>query len=251
MFLFNFFIASPLEQFRILPTFSFFGIVGWTNYFFSMLVTTAVIYFLFSTFRIWLPFKKNLYYWGFFLFLSSVKNLLKEKMPLHSDKYFWLFTGVLMYILLSNLVGLLPWGFTTTSALVTTFFLSIFLQLTLKLEHFQTNGIQHKSLFIPDGTPSYVVPAMYLIELVSYAARLVSLAVRLFANIMAGHTLLHILVSVILAFFSFHVNNWIFLFLPWSVVFLITILETVIACMQAYVFIVLALLYSSDITGGH
>jgi ATP synthase subunit 6 len=249
MFLQNFYMISPLEQFQILPAFRFFGLPGWSNFSLSVLLTFISLAFIFYAFSITFPFQKNMYYWGIILYIKAFNGLLDGETARKDSGARLFFIGIATFIVASNVVGLLPWGFTTTSALASTLFVSLFVQVYLKASHVWSNGLTHGSMLLPSGTPDFILPFMILIELVSFAARFISLGVRLFANIMAGHTLLHILVSVIVAFFSFHVNNWIFLFLPWAVVFLISILETVIALMQGYVFIVLSVLYSGDIEG--
>jgi F-type H+-transporting ATPase subunit a len=105
-------------------------------------------------------------------------------------------------------------------------------------------------LFIPSGTPLVILPFLFLIEIVSYISRLLSLAVRLFANMMAGHALLYILASFFVMACLSTTIGWLAptLFLPYTILVAVTTIECCIAVLQVYVFLTLYLLYARDLS---
>jgi ATP synthase subunit 6 len=105
-------------------------------------------------------------------------------------------------ILFSNLIGLVPFTFTPTSHIVTTFTLAFTCNLAFIIIGFKENGLSFLRLFVPNGSPRFLLPIIVVIEFISYLLRTFSLSIRLFANIMAGHTLMHILASFVTAFFK-------------------------------------------------
>jgi F-type H+-transporting ATPase subunit a len=141
---------------------------------------------------------------------------------------------------------MVPYSFTPTSHLILTFSFSFLTFITGTLVGLYRNGLHFFSLFLPAGAPVAIAPFIIVIEIISYLARLFSLAIRLFANIMAGHTLLKILTS----FCWIMLNTGVFLFIvqwfPLVIVFAITGLEIIIGMLQAYVFTMLSIIYFND-----
>lgn len=186
----------------------------------------------------------------------SVKKLIIETLVLFihglcqenlKTKYSYFLNNMVFlfsFILISNLIGMFPYTVTVTSAFVLTFFLSF--QFFFGLSTFAV--LHHRSkvlgFFLPSGVPLLIAPFLAVIELISYLARVLSLAIRLFANIMAGHSLLKILAGF---FWSMSSSKfWFFAILPGVVIFLVTFLEGVIAFLQAYVFVTLVIIYLND-----
>ena len=135
------------------------------------------------------------------------------------------------------------------------FFLSFTLFMGINIRALLDKKFHFFSLFLPSGAPMVIAPFLVIIELISYVARVFSLAIRLFANMMAGHTLLKILIG-----FSYLIivdsltNNWPLFFvglIPFFLVYIITFLEVAIALLQAYVFTVLLCLYIKDLYVAH
>ena len=168
-----------------------------------------------------------------------VAGLLKETVGNEGRRYFpWIFT-LFMFILFGNLLGMIPSAFTFTSHIVVTFAmaLSVFLFVTL-LAIFK-HGIRFFSFFVPPGAPKLMWPLLIPIEVISYLSRPVSLSVRLFANMLAGHTLLKVFAGFVVALGAAGV-------VPLLFIVALTGLEILIAFLQAYVFTILTCLYIND-----
>lgn len=156
-------------------------------------------------------------------------------------KYFPLVFSLFMFVLFSNLAGMVPYSFTATSHIIVTFALAL-------LVFFGTTGLaiykhgigKFLHFFLPQGTPWWMAPLMYFIELFSYLARPISLSVRLAANMMAGHTMLKVIAGfvVMLGF----IGGW----LPFALLIVLTGFEIGIAILQAYIFTVLTCVYLND-----
>jgi ATP synthase subunit 6 len=153
------------------------------------------------------------------------------------------------FILVLNLIGLIPFGFCLTSQFVLTQFLGFFAIGGLTLKGFQNLSFKFLFVFVPRNVPIFMLPFLMLIELVSFLSRMLSLSIRLFANMVAGHALLHILMGALLLVFSMNSLSIVLLvcfFLPSILIFFIMLLEVGIAFLQAYVFVVLFLIYLTD-----
>lgn len=168
-------------------------------------------------------------------------------------KYFILplFFMVFLFILINNICGMMPYVFTTTSHFIITLFISMSIFFGNTLIGVLLHNEKIFKLFLPEGVPVFIIPLLVPIEVISYCSRIFSLAIRLFANMMAGHVLLKILISFIFALGSGSVVHWYWLWLPLSVVFCIIILEFLIAFLQAYVFLVLITAYLNDVVYLH
>lgn len=183
---------------------------------------------------------------------SLISSLQRENLALTRQYFFMPVSYVFFFILLSNVSGLAPFAFTLTSSFIVTFFLaSTFFILINVLGVFNLKWDMF-NLFLPSGTPLAIIPFLIIIELISYIARVFSLAIRLFANMMSGHALLKILIGFAFAMFaSGSVMVAVLGFLPWGIVNVIVMLEMLIAFLQAYVFVVLLTLYLSDVLFKH
>ncbi len=156
--------------------------------------------------------------------------------------YFTLFT----FLLVSNLLGMVPYSLTITSYLVVTLTLSgtsFFGNFYLFV---RSHKVKAASFFCPAGIGAVLVPFMVVIELISYATRLFSLAIRLFANMLSGHALVKILSGLVFASMDNLICYGIFTLIFNFVVIAVTALEVVVACLQAYVFVVLSVIYTNE-----
>jgi ATP synthase subunit 6 len=157
---------------------------------------------------------------------------------------FTLFT----FILVSNLIGMTFYGFTTTSHIAVTFTLSFSFFIAVVALGFYMQSYKFLYLFVPSGAPKPMVPFLVLIEVISFLSRPFSLGIRLFANMMSGHTLLAILSGFTVAIINYNI----FLgFLPIALITCIVGLEMFIAGLQAYVFTVLVCIYAKESIYGH
>jgi len=180
-------------------------------------------------------------------------ELVYQQVGFLGQSFIPLFFTLFSFILVANLVGLVPYGFTLTSHIMLTFTLSfsVFIGLTLLAIKYQPNFF---SLFIPKGVPFILVPFLFIIEIISYVSRTFSLAIRLFANMMSGHVLLHILTGFCAFLFSdfYETVGKIVFLIPFILIIAIIGLEIGIAFLQAYVFCVLVSIYLCDVfTLGH
>jgi len=170
-------------------------------------------------------------------------DLMKQQASDKSLKYLPLFFSIFIIVLASNLIGLVPFAFTPTSHLIFTFWLALSCNIGLLIIGFKENGIYFLKLFVPRGGPMWLMPLIIVIEIVSYLLRTFSLSIRLFANMMAGHTLLHILSSFCVSCLLQMPALAIF---PFLLVIACFALELGIAFLQAYVFVVLLSIYLND-----
>jgi ATP synthase subunit 6 len=170
-------------------------------------------------------------------------SIVKQQAGQKGLRYFPLFFVIFFLILFSNLIGLVPFTFTPTSHIVITFTLAFTCNLAFIIIGFKENGLSFLRLFVPNGSPRFLLPIIVVIEFISYLLRTFSLSIRLFANIMAGHTLMHILASFVTAFLNVLP---IFALFPFIIVLAVVILEVCIAFLQAYVFLILFTIYLED-----
>ena len=168
-----------------------------------------------------------------------VAGLLKETVGNEGRRYFpWIFT-LFMFILFGNLLGMIPSAFTFTSHIVVTFAMALLVFLFVTLLAIFKHGIRFFSFFVPPGAPKLMWPLLIPIEVISYLSRPVSLSVRLFANMLAGHTLLKVFAGFVVALGAAGV-------VPLLFIVALTGLEILIAFLQAYVFTILTCLYIND-----
>jgi ATP synthase subunit 6 len=246
-------VYSPLDQFKIAPLFSFqfAGIdLSVTNFLVVSLLTLFVIQsFVFlikesstnSFFAIpsgWQNLIEKLY--------ALVTQLLSDIITTGSEKYFPFVSVLFMFILTNNLIGLVPYSFTTTSHITLTFFLSFSIFVALNIIGFQRHGLELFSLFLPANTGFFLALLLVPIELVSYLAKPISLGVRLFINLMAGHSLLKVIVGFSWNMLLVENLKSILFIVPLLILVLLMGLELGVALIQAYVFITLTAIYLND-----
>jgi F-type H+-transporting ATPase subunit a len=175
-----------------------------------------------------------------------VASLVEEQIGASGRKYFPLILTIFLFLLSCNLVGMIPYSFTATSHLVVTFGLSLSLFIGITIVGFQKHGLHFFSFLLPKGAPLILAPLLVVLELVSYCFRAVSLGVRLFANMMAGHTLVKIISSFAWSMVSLGGGLAVASVIPVVIIFALTGLEIGVACLQAYVFTILICIYLND-----
>jgi F-type H+-transporting ATPase subunit a len=174
-----------------------------------------------------------------------IANIVRENLGQEGMRYFpWVFT-IFIFILTLNMLGMIPGSFTVTSHIIVTFALAAMVWLTVTFIGFARHGVGFLKLFVPHGVPLWLMPLIVPIELISYLIRPVSLSVRLFANMMAGHTMLKV-------FASFAVSLP-FVAKAFPVLFTaaFTGLEFLVAFLQAFIFTVLTCIYLNDAVNMH
>jgi ATP synthase subunit 6 len=163
-------------------------------------------------------------------------------------KYVVMIVSMFIFILINNLISLIPYSYAITSQIIITFVMSLSIFLGVTFTGFHLHGLHFLKLFVPQGLPLPILPFIFLIELISYFFRIISLSVRLAANITTGHILFKILSSLGLKLSSF---SFLFIFFPLAIVFCIFFLEIFVSIIQAYVFTILSLSYIKDSLSGH
>jgi F-type H+-transporting ATPase subunit a len=157
-----------------------------------------------------------------------------------------------MFVLVANLVGLIPYSFTVTSQLIVTATLALLVFFIVVIYGFWKNGLRFLKLFVPSGVPWIFLPLIVPIEVLSFVSRPVSHSVRLFANMLAGHITLQVFAGFIIMLAGAGVLGWFGAVLPFIMVVMLCALELLVACLQAYVFAILTCIYLNDaIHPGH
>ncbi len=168
-----------------------------------------------------------------------IAKLIRETVGSDGRRYFPFVFTLFMFILFCNSLGLLPYSFTVTSQIIVTFALAAVVFVGVTILGFVKHGLGFLRLFAPPGVPIYIMPLLIPIEIISYLSRPISLSVRLFANMLAGHTLLKVFGSFVVALGLAGV-------VPFAFLVALMGLETLIAFLQAYVFTILTCLYINE-----
>ena len=169
-----------------------------------------------------------------------IAGMIDENVGHEGREYFTFIFTLFLFILLGNLLGMIPYGFTFTSHIIVTFALAATVFIGVTIIGFAKHGVGFLRLFVPSGVPIFLLPLIVMIELVSYLTRPVSLSVRLFANMMAGHTMLKVFAGFVISLGL--LAGW----APLAFVVALTGLELLIAFLQAYVFAILSCIYLHD-----
>lgn len=174
-----------------------------------------------------------------------VANMVRENVGKEGMKYFPFVFTLFVFVLMANMLGMLPGSFAVTSHIVVTFALAAAVFIIVTAIGFIRHGFGYLKLFVPEGVPLWLMPLIVPIELISYCIRPMSLSVRLFANIMAGHTMLKVFAGFIV---SLGVIGGI---APLAFTVAFTGLELVVAFLQAFIFTVLTCIYLNDAVNMH
>ncbi len=175
-----------------------------------------------------------------------VANMVRSAAGTEGMKFFPFVFSLFMFILVANLFGMVPFFFTVTSHIIVTFALAMLVITVVLVYGFMKNGLGFLKLFVPAGVPGYVLPIVIPIEVVSFLSRPISLSVRLFANMLAGHITLKVFAGFIVTLSSFGFVGWMGAILPFSMTVALTALEFLVSALQAYVFAVLTSMYLND-----
>ncbi|MCE2951056.1 MAG: F0F1 ATP synthase subunit A [Alphaproteobacteria bacterium] len=168
-----------------------------------------------------------------------VTGLAKDNAGSDAKKYFPFIFSLFMFVLFGNLLGMLPYSFTFTSHIIVTFALAFMVFLTVTAVGFGRHGLGYFKLLCPHGVPLAAAPLVILIELISYLMRPITLALRLFVNMMSGHMILKL-------FGTFTVMMGVWGAVPLAFIIGMTAFEFFIAGLQAYVFTILTCVYLND-----
>lgn len=240
-------IFSPLDQFEIKPLFTINNILtlSLTNYVIYLIIVVSLIYgisiLLNKSYLGWTR-------WGVAVLAiyDTVLNMVKSQIGAKGGYYFPLIFSLFNFILVANLISMIPYSFAISAQLVAVVSFSLTLWIGNVVLGLYLHGWGFFALFVPSGTPLALVPVLVLIEALSYASRAISLGLRLGANILSGHLLMLILGSLIISLMSSSFLGFVSGIIPILAVVAITILEFGIAIIQAYVFSILLSGYIKD-----
>jgi F-type H+-transporting ATPase subunit a len=174
------------------------------------------------------------------LLVDFIRGIIHDTMGTSGMRFFPLISALFLFILFSNLVGLVPGSFTITSQIIVTAVFAVAVYLLSLVVGFQLHGAKFLGILVPPGTPGWLLPLMIPIEVISQLARPISLAVRLFANMTAGHVILGVLFGLTIA------GGLLIGWLPFSFTIALYGLEVGIAFIQAYIFTILTCVYIGD-----
>jgi F-type H+-transporting ATPase subunit a len=246
----NLFINSPLEQFEVTsllglnaPIFGYLNLTLTNLALYSALILLLIIslHYMGNNDTKLLPSKWSIALESLF---ASVNSMVREQIG--KEVYLPFIYSLFFFILIANLFGNVPYSFTITSSVIVSIGLSFTIFIGVTILGLSIHRLHFFSYFIPSGTPLALVPLLVLIELLSYIARAGSLGIRLFANIVAGHTLLKILSTFLYQMFSGSLIVAVLTLIPFSIFIALIGLEIAVSFIQAYVLTILTCSYIKD-----
>ena len=246
----NIFINSPLEQFEVTSLINFNApILGYINLTITNLALySGVILFIIIGLHYMgnndgklVPSKWSI---GLESLFATINSMVREQIG--KEIYLPFIYSLVIFILIANLTGNVPYSFTITTSIIVSIGLSFTIFIGVTILGLSIHKIHFFSYFVPSGTPLALVPLLSLIELLSYIARAGSLGIRLFANMVAGHTLLKILSTFLYQMFSGSLIVAILTLIPFSIFMALIGLELAVSFIQSYVFSILVCSYIKD-----
>ena len=176
---------------------------------------------------------------------NFISKMISDTAGKKAKPYFPFIFSLFIFVLFCNMVGMLPYSFTVTSHIIVTLAFAMFIFIGVTILGFIIHGFKYLKIFVPSGVPVVLLPIIMVIEIISYLSRPVSLSVRLFANMMAGHTMLKVFGGFVISLGL--VAGW----LPLTFSVALTGLEILVAFLQAYVFAILTCIYLNDALNLH
>jgi len=248
----QFFVLSPLSQFEVT------SLIGLNAPILGHLNITLTNLALYACFILLVVIGLHLYgnndsklipnKWSISLESSyaSLSSMVREQIGSHNEVYLPFIYSLFFFILVGNLISNVPYSFAVTASGVVSIGLSLTIFIGVTILAFYIHGLKFFSFFVPAGTPLGLVPLLVLIELLSYSARALSLGVRLFANIVAGHTLLKILSTYLYQLFTGSIIVAVITLIPFAIFLGLVGLEIAVSLIQAFVFTLLVCSYLKD-----
>ncbi len=243
--------TSPLEQFEVTSWAAFdvsllglhFSLTNLGFYTLIVLFLSIGVHVIASNDRKLVPSRWSI---GLESSYASLHGMVKEQIGSANEVYLPFIYALFFFIILANLSGNVPYSFTLTTSAVVSIGLSFTIFFGVTILGLYRHGVHFFSYFVPAGTPIGMVPLLVLIELISYLARAFSLGVRLFANMVAGHTLLKILSGMLWPILTSSILMFLVALIPMAIFLALVGLEIAVSFIQAYVFVVLTCVYLRD-----
>ena len=176
---------------------------------------------------------------------NFISKMISDTAGKKAKPYFSFIFSLFIFVLFCNMLGMLPYSFTVTSHIIVTLAFAMFIFIGVTILGFVIHGFKYLKIFVPSGVPMVLLPIIMIIEIISYLSRPVSLSVRLFANMMAGHTMLKVFGGFVISLGL--IAGW----LPLTFSVALTGLEILVAFLQAYVFAILTCIYLNDALNLH
>jgi len=176
---------------------------------------------------------------------NFIGKMINDTAGKKAKPYFPFIFSLFVFVLFCNMIGMLPYSFTVTSHIIVTLAFAMFIFIGVTVLGFVIHGFKYLKIFVPSGVPIVLLPIIMIIEIISYLSRPISLSVRLFANMMAGHTMLKVFGGFVISLGL--VAGW----LPLTFSVALTGLEILVAFLQAYVFAILTCIYLNDALNLH
>lgn len=248
----SFFINSPLEQFEVLnlislnaPLFGHLNLALTNLALYTLVVLSLIIGFhiLGNNDVKLIPSKWSISLESSF---ASILSMVREQIGIQYEEYLPLVYSIFFFIIIANLTGNVPYNFTVGTSIIVSLGISITIFIAVTVLALTKHKLHFFSFFVPNGTPLPLTPILTLVELVSYAARALSLGVRLLANLCAGHALLKILSTFLAQMFTSSLIIAVLTLIPFSIFVAIIGLELAVSVIQAYVFSLLLCSYIKD-----
>jgi F-type H+-transporting ATPase subunit a len=243
-------MGDPIHQFEIKKFFTLFQLgpheIAFTNSAAYMLIALVIIAFLMLV-----PTRRRELVPGRLQSIAElsyefVADTIRSTAGNEGMRFFPLVFSLFMFILVVNLLGIIPYGFTVTSHIVITVALALLVFFTVIIYGFYKHGLHFFKLFVPSGIPIYILPLVSAIEIMSFLSRPISHSVRLFANMLAGHITLKVFAGFVTMLGAAGVLGWFGAVLPLGLTVALTALELLVAVLQAYVFAILTCIYLND-----
>lgn len=245
-------MIDPLHQFEIIP------LVPLELWGYDISLTNSAAWMLVATFSIlvglWIGSREKRLVptsWQFICekLYTFIAEMIDDQTHGKGRVFFPYVFSLFVFILMGNLLGLLPFSFTFTSHIIVTFALALAVFITVTFYGFYRHGTKFFGLFCPEGTPLFIAPLIIPVEIISYLSRPISLSIRLFANMVAGHAMLKIFMGFVVI-----LGTGVFMplsALPFVVNILIMFFEVLVSLLQAYVFTILTCIYLNDAVNLH
>jgi F-type H+-transporting ATPase subunit a len=242
-------LASPLEQFVIKPIIPL--SIGGVDLSFTQSALWMMIAVVCATLLMTVAMRRRALVPGRWqnvpeILYEFIGKLASESLGDEARRYFPFIFSIFMIVLMGNLLGMVPYSFTYTSHIIVTGALAMMVFIAATAIGFIRHGLHFFSFFLPKGLPIALAPLVILIEVVSYLSRPISLSVRLFANMVAGHTMLKVFAGFSVAMGSSLTLGYVIGLIPLMLNVALVGLEIMIAFIQAYVFATLTCLYLKD-----
>ncbi len=242
---------NPLDQFKIITLLdlNLNGInISFTNSTLALSITALLI-----TIYIFIATQKQNIIPGYLqssaeLLYTQIKGMLESTIGEKNEKYIPFILSIFIFVTISNLLGMLPYSFSTTSHVTVTFGLAAIVFIVINIIGFYNHGKKYFSVLVPSGIPTIMIPFIFTVELFAYLARPISLSLRLAANIIAGHIMMKVIAGFIIMFGS---ASFVLSVPPLVLLTIITGFEIFIALLQAYIFSILSCVYLNDAVNLH